>query len=397
MKKNINLLVKVNGPDKPGVTSRLMNVLPHSVGLLEISQAVVHGILSLSILIDVPKDEQGAVLMDLLLVAKEIGITLDFEVLDKKDEVKQEENHHLVCTLLFDNMQSRDFGKLAQCFAENNYNIHDINMLSVKKERKVIELIGIGKESRKENLRQSLFELSREGFNLAIQTDDAFRKNKRVVLLDLDSTFIKCEFIDELAKAYGCYEEVAKITHQAMQGQLDYRQSFEKRLSLLKGMDKSLVEKVSKQIELNDGAERLVSTLKNLGLKVGIISGGFDFLVEKLKKELKLDYAFCNKLDFDSDNKASGKIIEPFVDRQYKATLLKTVESCENIRKNQIIAVGDGANDLAMLQAAGLGIAFHAKPAVQEAAKVRLNNFGLDSILYLMGLSDFEIQRLELN
>ena len=244
------------------------------------------------------------------------------------------------------------------------------------------------------NYLKSLLELAHQfDIDIAFQEDNIYRRNRRLVVFDMDSTLIDAEVIDELAIEAGVGEEVAAITEAAMQGKLDFKQSFEKRLSLLKGLDASVLQSVAERLQLNEGAQHLISTLKKLGYKTAIVSGGFTFFGEYLQKILGVDYVYANQLDVQ-EGKVTGLVIGDVIDGQRKAELLSELASREGLMLQQVIAVGDGANDLPMLNLAGLGIAFRAKPLVEESAKQAISSLGLDGILYLLGYSDKDTRTL---
>ena len=228
------------------------------------------------------------------------------------------------------------------------------------------------------------------GVDIAFQKDNAFRRNRRLVCFDMDSTLIEHEVIDELAKAAGVGEQVAEITERAMLGELDFTQSFQARVALLKGLDASVLESIAQSLKLTEGAEHLMRTLKALGYKTAILSGGFTYFGEYLQSKLGIDYVFANSLEIE-DGKVTGRVVGRVVDGNRKAELLREIAQKEGVNLEQVIAVGDGANDLPMLSIAGLGIAFRAKPLVKANAKQSISTLGLDGILYLLGVRDRDI------
>jgi phosphoserine phosphatase len=223
--------------------------------------------------------------------------------------------------------------------------------------------------------------------DLAFQRDNMYRRNRRLVAFDMDSTLIEAEVIDELASAAGVGEQVSAITERAMRGELDFAASFRERLALLEGLEEQALVRIAGNLKVTEGAEHLIDTLKSLGYKTAILSGGFTYFAEFLQQRLGIDYVHANELDV-ADGRLTGKVVGDIVDGERKAFLLKELAAREGLKLEQVIAVGDGANDLPMLSAAGLGIAFRAKPVVQQSAEQSISTLGLDAILYLLGISD---------
>jgi len=232
------------------------------------------------------------------------------------------------------------------------------------------------------------------GFDVSLQRESLYRRSKRLVVMDMDSTLIRIEVIDELARAAGVVDRVARITERAMQGEMDYDQSLRERVELLKGLDVKVLDRIAAELPLTEGAETLVRELKRLGYSIAIISGGFSRAADALKRRLDIDYAYSNNLEV-SEGKLTGRVVGPIVNAQRKAELLETIAQAEGVLLDQVIAVGDGANDALMLERAGLGIAFHAKPKLRESADTSISASGLDSILYLLGISAREVHEIE--
>jgi phosphoserine phosphatase len=232
--------------------------------------------------------------------------------------------------------------------------------------------------------------LTRElDIDIAFQHDTVYRRSRRLVAFDMDSTLIQTEVIDELARMAGVGDQVAVITEAAMRGELDFQASFRKRVGLLKGLPAEAVQRVADRVPLMDGAERLTSTLSRLGYKMAILSGGFTFVGRGLQRRLGIDYLHANELDI-VDGVVTGEVRSEIVDGARKAFHLSAIARAEGLNMEQVIAVGDGANDLPMLQLAGLGIAFRAKPVVRQSARQAISTLGLDGILYLLGVRDRE-------
>ena len=395
------LLINITGPDKPGLTSKITAILADArIPVLDIGQAVIHNHLSLGMLVEVPKESASSpVLKDLLFCAHTLGIQITFTpVSDSEyDEwVKEQGKHRYLLSLLARKITAEQLERVSSIIAEHDLNIDTINRLSgriplenIKAGTKACVEFSIRGTLQNENrFREQMLAITDSlGVDIAFQEDDIFRRNRRLVVFDMDSTLITSEVIDELAIEAGVGEEVSAITEQAMRGEIDFCGSLQRRVSLLKGLDEHVLETIAQRLQLTEGAETLFHNLHNLGFKTAVISGGFTYFGHFLQKKLNIDYVYANTLEIE-DGKLTGNVLGTVVDGKRKAELLEIIARKDNIRLEQTIAGGDGANDLPMLGKAGLGIAFRAKPIVRESAKQAISTLGLDAILYLMGFRD---------
>ena len=387
------VLVTVSGPDAPGITSELTSVLAlGDIQIVDIGQSVIMGLLSLSILFELSEQSsQKLVIRDLNLKANALGLKLDSQIILperlKHQEHLQKKDHHYVVTLLGDRISARALHKVATHFANHKLNIDQIERLSEEVFSAVELRVSSAEFQEKNVLKKDLLSIAREcGIDVALQTEGLFRRTKRLVAFDMDSTLIQNEVIDELARQKGVYDEVARITRDAMGGRMDFDESLRRRVEKVQGLALSDLEEVFKRIKLTPGAEELILVLKKLGYRTALISGGFTFVAERLKAQLGIDYCHANTLEI-ADGKLTGKVIPPIINAQRKADLLTQICQTENIPLDQAVAVGDGANDLLMLEKAGLGIAFNAKPLVSERADLAVSQKNLRTILYLLGIS----------
>lgn len=398
--KNI-LLINVYGEDKPGITHAVTGVLAsYGATVLDIGQAVIHDQLNLGILTAVPTEIQIDILTsEVLACLQPLQMKAKFEPISDQQYqswVEQQGKPRHIVTLLARKIEAQHLAALTAVAASHQLNIDKIVRLSGRINldesdqlgRACVEFSVRGEAKQPQLFKKSLLELAHKfDIDIAFQEDNIYRRNRRLVVFDMDSTLIDAEVIDELAVEAGVGDQVAAITEAAMQGELDFNQSFERRLALLKGLDASVLQSVAQRLRLNEGAEHLIATLKKLGFKTAIISGGFSFFGDYLQNILGVDYVYANQLDIE-DGKVTGLVKGEIIDGQRKAQILRELTASEGLMLQQVIAVGDGANDLPMLDIAGLGIAFRAKPLVKASAKQAISNLGLDGILYLLGYSD---------
>lgn len=389
------LLMTVTGPDRPGITSAITAVMAtHQVEILDVEQAVSGGNLSLSFRLDVPwEDRTRPLFKDLIYVAWSLDVRVEFKPLSAA-ELSAPPRTHYALTLLGAPITAEALSQIASVLAEHKVNIDRITRLS-EGDLSCLEMSISSLDGRSlAGMKQLLLPVANSGgVDLALQREGVARRVKRLVVFDMDSTLIQAEIIDELARARGIYDEVAAITHRAMAGEMDFCESLRKRVAMLEGTEVATLEAVMKAVPLMPGARDLVTVLKRLGYRTAVISGGFSFFTDRLKSHLGLDYAYSNRLEIEN-GVVTGKVLGGILDGQRKADLLETLAQSEGVGLDQVIAIGDGANDLPMLERAGLGIAFNAKRAVREKAGQAINRPRLDSILYLLGFKASEIAEL---
>ena len=395
------ILISVRGKDTPGITAKLTGILaqdPHAK-LLDIEQTVVHKKLILSILIGFTKKnhDRSPLLKDLLFAANPLGVELNFEVFDAQLLGEEESRHQYVITCLGDEIGAYPLSHIAKTLAAKQVNIDKISKLTLKHIKAVELLTHAKKPIDTKNFSKELLSLSSElGIDIALQQQGLLRRAKRLVVMDMDSTLVRSEVIDELGRQAGVLHKISAITERAMRGEMGFAQSLKTRVALLKGLKSKDLEKVYRRIRLNKGADRLVTVLKKLGYKIALVSGGVTYFTDRFKERLGLDYAFANELEIKNGS-LTGKVTGPIVDSRRKAEILEMIAQGEKIALDQVIAIGDGANDIPMLIKAGLGVAFHAKPKVREKARCSVSHHAsLDSILYLLGISEKEIRQLSL-
>jgi phosphoserine phosphatase len=389
------VLITVTGPDRTGVTATLTGILAQQGATLhDIEQVVVQGQLTLCLVVGVP--ETRDVLKELLFAAKQLDMELDFKPVSAEAAApKAAEGRRFVITAIGPTLGASHLHAIATALAAEGANIEKIGRLSehTLASVEIHALLPADRDS--EVLKRSLLAVATSaGFDVSLQPESLYRRSKRLVVLDMDSTLIRIEVIDELARAAGVGPEVSRITDRAMQGEMDYDESLRQRVALLKGLDVAVLDRIAADLPLTEGAETMVRVLKRLGYKIAVISGGFSRAAEALKRRLGMDYAYSNNLEIVG-GKLTGRVIGPIVNAQRKAELLETIAQAEGVLLDQVIAVGDGANDALMLERAGLGIAFHAKAKLREHADTSISGAGLDAILYLLGLSARELQEVE--
>ena len=397
------VLISVSGEDRPGITSTITKLLgDRDVDILDVGQAVIHDHLSLGILANMSTASKQ-VSEALLDVANDLDVQIGFSPISEESYdrwVGLQGASRYMLTLLSRKIKASHLAAVAEVIAANGLNIDNITRLSgrvpltdAEKTGKACVEFSLRGSPRGSFREQLLAVCSDLDVDIAVQEDGIYRRNRRLIAFDMDSTLIRVEVIDELARVAGVGEEVSGITARAMAGEMDFAESLKRRVALLAGLPETALAEVAEQLPLTEGVEHLFRILNHLGYKTAILSGGFTWFGEVLQRKLSVDHVFANRLEI-ADGVLTGQVLEPLVDAERKATLLRELADREGISLQQTIAVGDGANDLAMLDAAGLGIAFHAKPLVRESAGHSISTLGLDSLLYLMGIRDAELHSI---
>ncbi|HNX66534.1 MAG TPA: phosphoserine phosphatase SerB [Bacteroidales bacterium] len=405
MKKQHNIiLLNIYGDDKPGQTSQLTQILAnYNVNILDIGQAVIHNNLNLGILFEVPAEaESSPILKDLLFKGYELGVKIKFTLVSEKEYnqwVGKQVKERYIVTMVGRSITAQHIAEVSSVIFKQQLNIDKISRVSARSRlddlsndtKASVEFSISGTPADISWMKGSFLEISRTlGVDIAFQEDNIFRRTRRLVCFDMDSTLIQTEVIDELARRAGVGEAVSRITESAMRGEIDFSESFKQRIAQLKGLPEKEMIEIAENLPLTEGAERLFRTLKKYGFKTAILSGGFTYFGKHLQRKLDIDYVFANQLEI-VDGKLTGNYLGEIVDGAKKADLLRKIAFKEDIHLEQTVAVGDGSNDLPMLNIAGLGIAFHAKPIVKKNAQHSISTAGLDAILYLMGFRDRDI------
>ena len=399
--KEEQILIRITGQDRPGLTAAVMGILArYNARILDIGQADIHSTLSLGILIRIDDTHSGQVMKELLFKAEELNVNIGFApISDDEYEswVDHQGKNRYILTVIGRSLSAKQIAAATKIIAEQGLNIDFIRRMtgrmSIKHpERNVracIEFSLRGTPKDRELMQSKLMHLaSEQEIDFSFQRDDMYRRMRRLICFDMDSTLIQTECIDELAARAGVGDKVKAITERAMRGEIDFKESFTERVALLKGLDVSVMQDIAEHMPITEGADRLMSVLKRCGYKIAILSGGFTFFGEQLRRRYGIDYVYANELEIDENGKLTGRYVGDIVDGKRKAELLKLIAQVEQVNLAQTIAVGDGANDLPMIAEAGLGIAVHAKPRVKATAQQSINNIGLDGVLYFLGFKD---------
>ncbi len=384
-------MVTVSGPDQPGITAAFSKILvDNHVEIVDIEQASLQDFLGLSFLLDMSgaKQSKDGVLKDLLFEASRLHLTLNFRLFSEK-EMKARNNKNIFVLTYFGD--TRALAEISSILAEENANIEMISNLTSHCASCVELTINVNGVKNLGHLKERVIAKSHElNIDLALQKMEAYRKNKRLVFFDMDSTLVDMEIIDEMAQRAGVFKEVSRITEKARRGDIDFEESLTQRVALLKGLRVEELEKIRKDMKLSAGAEDLVDTLKRLGFKLGLVSGGFDYFSDFLREKLGLDFSYANQLEI-KNGALTGKVLGKIVDNTYKAKIVNMVASEEGVLLDQTVAIGDGANDVLMLGQAGLGIAYNAKEKLERVANMSLGRARLKNILYILGISEEEM------
>ncbi len=395
------ILVRITGQDRPGLTASIMSILArYDAQILDIGQADIHSTLSLGILIRINEMKSGLAMKELLFKTTELGVNIGFSPIgddEYEDWVGHQGKNRYILMVMGRQLEARQIEAATRIIADQGLNIDSIIRLTGRKSirqlekhvRACIELSLRGEPRDRHEMQSQLMRLSSEmEIDFSFQRDDMFRRMRRLICFDMDSTLIQTECIDELAERAGVGPEVRAITESAMRGEIDFKESFTRRVSLLKGLDVGVMQDIAEHLPITEGVDRLMNILKTCGYKIAILSGGFTYFGEYLQRKYGIDYMYANELEIDDRGKLTGHYVGEIVDGHRKAELLKLIAQVEKVNLAQTIAVGDGANDLPMISQAGLGIAFHAKPRVVANAKQSINTIGLDGVLYFLGFKD---------
>lgn len=400
------ILLNISGPDKTGITASLTEILAeYDAKILDIGQADIHHTLSLGILIKTDSTRSGDILKELLFKTRDLNVQVHFDIVpeeDYNDWVSRQGKGRYIVTVLGREITARQLAEVTKIISAQGLNIETITRLTGRMPldetqqpltKGCIEMTVRGTPADIVQMQADFMSLASQlNFDISLQEDTIYRRSRRLICFDMDSTLIRTEVIDELADRAGVGEEVRAITESAMRGEIDFNESFKRRVALLKGLDVSVMKEIAENLPITEGVERMMSVLKRSGYKTAILSGGFTYFGNYLKQRFGFDYVYANELEIGPDGKLTGNYVGDIVDGNRKKELLKLIAQVENINIAQTIAVGDGANDLPMLSTAGLGIAFHAKPKVKAEASQSISTIGIDGVLYFLGFKDSYIQ-----
>ena len=395
------ILINIYGQDRPGVTATLTGILAqYDAQIMDISQSDIHHSLSLGILFKTNSSKSGEILKELLFKSYELGIKIRFSPVSVDEYTnwvgRQGKNRYII-TILGRKLSASAISAVTNIIADQNLNIDGIQRLTGRMpinndelplSKSCVEFSVRGTPKDRTKMQMQFMELSdNQEFDISLQEDTMYRRCRRLVCFDMDSTLIETEVIDELAERAGVGDKVRAITESAMRGEIDFNESFKERVALLKGLDESVMREIAENLPITEGVDRMMTVLKRAGFKTAILSGGFTYFGRYLKEKFGFDYVYANELEI-IDGKLTGRYLGEIVNGQRKAELLRLIAQFENVDIAQTIAVGDGANDLPMLSSSGLGIAFHAKPKVKATAEQSISTIGIDGILYFIGFKD---------
>ena len=403
-KANEIILITINGLDRPGVTAALTEILANNNAvILDIGQADIHNQLSLGILFQCTEENSGNILKELLFKSYELDVNIRFSPISEEEYsewVGMQGKNRYIITILGRKLTAKQIAGVSHVVAQQGMNIDDIKRLTgriplnedERTPKASVEFSVRGTPSDKERMKSDFMRLSNDlEMDISFQEDSMYRRMRRLICFDMDSTLIETEVIDELAIRAGVGDQVKAITESAMRGEIDFCESFKQRCALLKGLDVSVMQEIAENLPITEGVDRLMRVLKKIGFKIAILSGGFTYFGNYLKQKYNIDYVYANELEIEN-GKLTGRYVGDIVDGRRKAELLRLIAQVENVDIRQTVAVGDGANDLPMISIAGLGIAFHAKPKVKATAKQSISTIGLDGILYFLGYKDSYIE-----
>ena len=394
------ILININGTDRPGVTAALTEILAkNNAVILDIGQADIHNNLSLGILFQSSEGSSVDILKELLFKSYELDVNIRFNPITEEaynQWVSMQGKNRYIITILGRKLTARQIAGVTRIVADQDMNIDDIKRLTgripldenARTPKASVEFSVRGTPRDKEQMKADFMKLSAEQeMDISFQEESMYRRMRRLICFDMDSTLIETEVIDELAIRAGVGDQVKAITEAAMRGEIDFCESFRQRCALLKGLDVSVMQEIAENLPITEGVDRLMRILKKVGFKIAILSGGFTYFGNYLKQKYNIDYVYANELEVEN-GKLTGRHVGDIVDGKRKAELLRLIAQVENVDIRQTVAVGDGANDLPMISIAGLGIAFHAKPKVKATAKQSISTIGLDGILYFLGYKD---------